>query len=216
MPSRPSTDRAVRRLGASLLMTAPLGACGGGQASPVESAAAPAPASDQAPAAPDAAAATAPSEEAAPKLSPITKTPYGQVDGKDVELYTLTNANGLVLKVTSYGAIITELHVPDRGGPPGLAQIDAEGLTDVMRQRQTVASPPFPPHDEFARSPVDVAQPQARDLSGAKPEPRQQGQNRQVTSSHHRVPVAGRAGEGRARATWLRLGGCSRGRGRPF
>jgi len=33
-----------------------------------------------------------------------------------VKLFTLTNANGLVLKVTNYGAIITELHVPDRAG----------------------------------------------------------------------------------------------------
>ena len=31
-----------------------------------------------------------------------------------MDLYTLTNANGLVAKVTTYGTIITELHVPDR------------------------------------------------------------------------------------------------------
>jgi aldose 1-epimerase len=33
-----------------------------------------------------------------------------------VELYTLTNLNGLMLKVATYGAIVTELHVPDRHG----------------------------------------------------------------------------------------------------
>jgi len=33
-----------------------------------------------------------------------------------VALYTLTNANGLILRVTDYGAIITQLHVPDRDG----------------------------------------------------------------------------------------------------
>jgi aldose 1-epimerase len=32
------------------------------------------------------------------------------------KLFTLTNANGLVLKVTNYGTIVTELHVPDRSG----------------------------------------------------------------------------------------------------
>src|SRR5581483_3901000 len=37
-------------------------------------------------------------------------------DGRKVQIYTLKNANGLVLKVTNYGAIITELHVPDREG----------------------------------------------------------------------------------------------------
>jgi aldose 1-epimerase len=43
-------------------------------------------------------------------------TQYGSADGKPVQLFTLTNANGLILKVTNYGTIITELHVPDRAG----------------------------------------------------------------------------------------------------
>ena len=42
--------------------------------------------------------------------------PFGEVAGRDAALYTLTNENGLVLKVTSYGATVTELHVPDRAG----------------------------------------------------------------------------------------------------
>src|SRR5688500_6544380 len=50
------------------------------------------------------------------KASAITRAGYGKVAGSDVELYTLINANGLVLKVMTYGAIITELHVPDRTG----------------------------------------------------------------------------------------------------
>lgn len=50
------------------------------------------------------------------QATPITDTPFGTVDGKGVRLYTLTNANGLVMKVTNYGTIITELHVPDKAG----------------------------------------------------------------------------------------------------
>ncbi len=50
------------------------------------------------------------------KPSPIAKTSYGTVDGKEVHLYTLTNASGLSLKVTNYGAIITEFQVPDKNG----------------------------------------------------------------------------------------------------
>lgn len=46
----------------------------------------------------------------------ITATDWGLIDGKPVKLYTLKNANGLILKVTNYGAIITQLHVPDRNG----------------------------------------------------------------------------------------------------
>ncbi len=33
-----------------------------------------------------------------------------------VQLYTLTNRDGLVARITNYGAIVTELHVPDRNG----------------------------------------------------------------------------------------------------
>src|SRR5688572_7366487 len=41
---------------------------------------------------------------------------FGKSMEADVKLFTLTNANGLVLKVTNYGTIVTELHVPDRSG----------------------------------------------------------------------------------------------------
>ena len=44
-------------------------------------------------------------------------TPYGKMpDGREVSLYTLTNGNGVVMRVTDYGAIITELWVPDKNG----------------------------------------------------------------------------------------------------
>ena len=46
----------------------------------------------------------------------ITKEPFGTVDGKQVDLYTLTNANGVEAKITNYGAIIVSLKVPDRNG----------------------------------------------------------------------------------------------------
>jgi len=50
----------------------------------------------------------------------IKKEAYGKTaDGKAVDLYTLTNANGLVAKVTNFGAIVTELWVPDRNGNLG-------------------------------------------------------------------------------------------------
>jgi len=46
-----------------------------------------------------------------------TKAAFGQLpEGHPVDLYTLTNAHGLVAKIINYGTIITELHVPDRAG----------------------------------------------------------------------------------------------------
>src|SRR5262245_20875657 len=37
-------------------------------------------------------------------------------DGTPLDLYTLSNRNGMTVKVTSYGATITEIHAPDRNG----------------------------------------------------------------------------------------------------
>ncbi|NLO66954.1 MAG: galactose mutarotase [Bacteroidales bacterium] len=46
----------------------------------------------------------------------IKKEIVGQVDGKDVYQFTLTNAGGMSAKVLSYGAIVTHLYAPDRDG----------------------------------------------------------------------------------------------------
>jgi aldose 1-epimerase len=47
----------------------------------------------------------------------VEKSSFGTTkDGQAVDLYTLTNANGVVAKVVTYGALLTELHVPDRSG----------------------------------------------------------------------------------------------------
>ena len=47
----------------------------------------------------------------------VGATRFGALpDGSPVDLFTLTNAHGLVAKLTDYGATLTELHVPDRSG----------------------------------------------------------------------------------------------------
>ncbi len=47
----------------------------------------------------------------------IQKMDFGKTaDGTAVDLYVLTNAKGMTAKVMTYGAILTELHVPDRNG----------------------------------------------------------------------------------------------------
>jgi aldose 1-epimerase len=46
----------------------------------------------------------------------ITRAPFGSVDGHAVELFTLTNARGIQIKLTNYGGIITALRTPDRSG----------------------------------------------------------------------------------------------------
>lgn len=49
-------------------------------------------------------------------VSKVEKVPFGSVDGKPVDLYVLTDAGGMVAKVMTYGATLTELDTPDRNG----------------------------------------------------------------------------------------------------
>ena len=47
----------------------------------------------------------------------LTKKPWGKTaDGQPVDLYTLTNTNGMQATITNYGGIVTTLLVPDREG----------------------------------------------------------------------------------------------------
>ncbi len=47
----------------------------------------------------------------------VQKMKFGKsADGKAVELYVLTNGKGMTAKVMTYGATLTELHVPDKAG----------------------------------------------------------------------------------------------------
>jgi len=47
----------------------------------------------------------------------IDKASFGKLpDGREADLYTLTNANGLQTAITNYGAIVVSLHAPDRDG----------------------------------------------------------------------------------------------------
>ncbi len=46
----------------------------------------------------------------------ISMTDWGTVDGTPVHLWTLRNGNGMTMRVTDYGTIVTELWVPDAKG----------------------------------------------------------------------------------------------------
>ena len=64
----------------------------------------------------------------------IQKAVFGEMpDGTTVDLYTLTNANGLVVKVTNLGTIITELHVPDRKGALGDVVLGFDNLAQYVK-----------------------------------------------------------------------------------
>lgn len=50
------------------------------------------------------------------KKSNIKQEVWGNTHDKEVYLYTLKNSNGMVLKITNYGGIITSIMVPDKNG----------------------------------------------------------------------------------------------------
>jgi aldose 1-epimerase len=50
-------------------------------------------------------------------VSSVVRAPFGRAtDGKPAELFTLTNARGIEVRLTNYGGIITSLRTPDRSG----------------------------------------------------------------------------------------------------
>ncbi len=65
----------------------------------------------------------------------ILRTDFGKMpDGRVAHLYTLTSANGLMAKITNYGGIVTELHVPDRDGHCGNVVLGFDSLKPYVAE----------------------------------------------------------------------------------
>jgi aldose 1-epimerase len=54
-------------------------------------------------------------------------------EGTSVKLYTLKNGNGMVVKITEYGALITELHSPDGNGKAGNVVLGFDNLDRYLK-----------------------------------------------------------------------------------
>ncbi|HET6235355.1 MAG TPA: aldose epimerase family protein [Acetobacteraceae bacterium] len=62
-------------------------------------------------------------------VASITHAPYGTLpDGRQVDLYTMQNANGVTVKFLSLGGCITEIDIPDRKGDAGNIVLGHDGL----------------------------------------------------------------------------------------
>lgn len=122
-------NRSYRRtfsagLGVLALVLAGCHRTGPEPAPPVSEESAPAPANEP--------AAPAPAPETPAPAPWVTSEPFGEHAGKLVKRHTLKNQHGLVLKVIDYGAIITELHVPDRDGKLGDVVLGRDSLADYV------------------------------------------------------------------------------------
>jgi aldose 1-epimerase len=58
----------------------------------------------------------APAQAATNHKSGVQQKPFGTRDGRPVNLFTLTNANGVEVDAMNYGGIIVSIRVPDRKG----------------------------------------------------------------------------------------------------
>lgn len=67
----------------------------------------------------------------------ITKVAWGQADGKEVDLYTLTNSKGTEVKITNYGGTVTSWIVPDNKGNKSSIVLGFDSLSGYL------AKPPY-------------------------------------------------------------------------
>ncbi|HMO60882.1 MAG TPA: aldose epimerase family protein [Ferruginibacter sp.] len=64
----------------------------------------------------------------------IASEQWGEADGKAVYLYTLTNANGVQVKITNYGGIVTSWIIPDKNSKPGNIVLGFDSLSNYLAQ----------------------------------------------------------------------------------
>jgi len=67
----------------------------------------------------------------------ITKAAWGNYDGKDVFLFTLTNAKGNQVKISNYGGTITSWVAPDKSGAKNSIVLGYDSLSGYL------AHPPY-------------------------------------------------------------------------
>jgi len=67
----------------------------------------------------------------------IVKNAWGETDGKQVDLYTLTNSNGVEVKISTYGGTATSWIVPDKNGNRSSILLGYDSLSGYL------AKPPY-------------------------------------------------------------------------
>jgi len=66
----------------------------------------------------------------------FSESSFGKLPtGQDTTLYTFTNANGIVVKVTNYGGIITAINTPDKNGKLGDIVLGFDNVTGYLENK---------------------------------------------------------------------------------
>src|ERR1700730_10551711 len=76
------------------------------------------------------------SGEANPLAKSIKKLPFGKTsDGQEMQLYVLTNKNGVEAAITNFGGDLVSLKVPDRQGKLGDVVLGYDALDGYLNDK---------------------------------------------------------------------------------
>lgn len=64
----------------------------------------------------------------------VTSKPFGEIDGKSVELYTLSNESGAKVSITNYGGTVTSIVVPDKDGEMGDVVLGFDSVAEYVEK----------------------------------------------------------------------------------
>ena len=71
----------------------------------------------------------------------VSISKFGEMpDGSPVEQFTLANKNGLFCRAINYGAIITEVHAPDRNGTLADIVLGFDNLEQYLNDRASIGA----------------------------------------------------------------------------
>lgn len=73
----------------------------------------------------------------------INKTLFGSFQNQDIDLYTLKNSNGMSVKITNYGATVTEISVPNSKGEVENVACGFDTLDGYFSKEYVANSPYF-------------------------------------------------------------------------
>jgi aldose 1-epimerase len=67
-------------------------------------------------------------------ITPLKKQPFGKTaDGRDIDLYTLTNKNGVEVGIMTQGGTVVSIRVPDRNGKFGDVALGFDSLDGYLK-----------------------------------------------------------------------------------
>lgn len=71
----------------------------------------------------------------------VLREVFGLIPGTgDASLYTITNSNGITLKVSDYGCTIQSILVPDKNGQPGDVVLGFDNLEDYLKDHPYIGT----------------------------------------------------------------------------